>query len=50
MLLLEPDQQTERLKKIASFQLNAYLSSSYYVQSLLLGTWMGDETDVLTDF
>lgn len=49
MLLLEPDQQRQRLKKRASFQLNAYLLSSYYVQSLLLGL-MGDETDILTDF
>ena len=48
MLLLEPDQQRERLKKRASFQPNAYLSSSYYVQSLF--GLMEDETDIPTEF
>lgn len=49
MLLLEPDQQWEGAKETASFQFNAYLLSSYYVQSLLLGL-TGDKTDILIDF
>lgn len=49
VLLLNPDGQCGGMEETVSFQLNAYLLNSYYVQSLLLGL-MGDETDILTEF